>query len=139
MPETLFDRMGGRTELLRFLRHFYADVRQHRVIGPIFNQRINDWPTHIAKISEFWARVTGGPSSYSGAMPARHMDLGLSAEHFQVWLDLWDYNCRRHLRPAEAVELNAVAQQLGAQLHKITSDKSGLQPQAAPQIDPVVS
>ena len=63
---SLFDRIGGREGIFTLLRHFYADVRQQQVIGPVFNERIKDWPAHLTKIGEFWVRVTGGPSSYSG-------------------------------------------------------------------------
>ena len=79
---SLYDRIGGRDGISILLRHFYADVRQHRLIGPVFNERIKDWPAHLAKIGEFWARVTGGPSSYSGQMPAKHLTLGLDPRHF---------------------------------------------------------
>src|SRR4051812_41981853 len=79
---TLYERIGGRESIARLLKHFYADVRQHRVIGPIFNSHIQHWPEHLAKIAEFWSRVTGGPSNYSGQMPVKHLALGLSAEHF---------------------------------------------------------
>lgn len=131
MEAPLYDRIGGKTGLLRLLRHFYADVRQHRVIGPIFNERINDWPTHIAKIAEFWSRMTGGPSVYTGAMPAKHVELALEKHHFEAWLDLWDYNCRRLLPAAEAREFSALAHQIGDRLHAIVTGKwGGLMPQS---------
>ncbi|MGJ8653397.1 MAG: truncated hemoglobin [Opitutaceae bacterium] len=53
MPEpapTIFERIGGRAELLHLLRHFYADVRQHELLGPIFNAHIKDWPAHHEKL-----------------------------------------------------------------------------------------
>ena len=82
------------------LRHFYADVRQHEVIGPIFNTRIHDWPAHLAKIAEFWALHTGGPSRYGGGFAGAHLGLGLEPAHFQHWLALWEFNCRRRLAAA---------------------------------------
>ena len=39
---TVFEFVGGRAALLEFLRHFYADVRQDSLIGPIFNAQIHD-------------------------------------------------------------------------------------------------
>ena len=119
MAESLYERIGGREKLLQLLHHFYADVRQHQLIGPIFNRQIQDWPGHIEKIAEFWARVLGGPSSYAGQMPIRHMPLGLQPPHFTAWLQLWDFNCRRHLPAAEAAELSEVAHQIGERLLSI--------------------
>src|SRR5687768_2755246 len=99
--ESLYNRMGGQAKIAELLKHFYADVRQHNVIGPIFNERIKNWPEHLTKIGEFWARVTGGPSSYSGQMPMKHLNLGLKEEHFQTWLQLWCANCKVYLPEQE--------------------------------------
>ena len=52
MQPTLFERIGGMEKLHPFLWQFYADVRQHQVIGPIFNARIQNWPEHVSKIAE---------------------------------------------------------------------------------------
>jgi hemoglobin len=113
---SLFNRAGGRERLLRLLRQFYADVRQHREIGPIFTARIKDWPAHLEKIADFWSNVTGGPVRYAGPMPQRHFPLGLEARHLEAWLDLWRRNCRIHLPPAEAAELIAAAEGIGERL-----------------------
>jgi len=118
---SLFDRIGGQEGISTLLRHFYADVRQHRLIGPVFNERIKDWPAHLAKIGEFWARVTGGQSSYSGQMPAKHLTLGLDPRHFATWLELWDSNCRCYLKPREAQEMSALAHEIGRRLRSIVS------------------
>ena len=112
----LYDRIGGREGLSNLLRHFYADVRQHHLIGPVFNQRIEDWPAHLAKIAGFWARITGGPSMYSGQIPAKHVSLGLDPRHFDAWLELWDFNCRCRLEPQEAREMSRLAHEMGQRL-----------------------
>ena len=123
---SLFDRLGGQAGIAKLLHHFYADVRQHRVLGPIFNAHIPDWPAHLVKIGEFWARQTGGPSRYGGGFGAAHLPLGIGPEHLEHWLALWDFNCRRHLAEPEARELSALAHRIGEQLLRITSGRSGL-------------
>lgn len=114
--QTLFDRIGGRPKLLELLRHFYADVRQHQLIGPIFNEQIEDWPHHIEKIADFWSTVTGGPRRYNGAMAARHVPLSLKEEHFGAWLGLWEHNCKIWLPADCAAEMLLIARQIGARL-----------------------
>jgi hemoglobin len=118
---SLYERLGGKPGISKLLHHFYADVRQHQEIGPIFKAQIHDWPAHIAKITEFWSRVTGGPSAYFGDMPAQHMPLGLEPAHFQRWLELWDFNCQRHLAPREAAEMSALAHNIGRRLNQLVS------------------
>ena len=68
---SLYARLGGHEGIAKLLRYFYADVRQHEVLGPIFNSRIHDWPMHLAKIGEFWALQPAG-SPFTEAVSARH-------------------------------------------------------------------
>ena len=123
---TLYDRIGGAQGLRDLLRYFYADVRQHGVLGPIFNTHIQDWPAHLAKIGEFWARQTGGPSAYGGGFATAHLPLGIGREHFQHWLALWEFNCHRQLGENEAVEMIALAHQLGDRLQMVLAGGGGL-------------
>lgn len=121
---TLFDRLGGRARLMVLLRHFYADVRQHREIGPIFTAQIHDWPAHLEKIADFWSGATGGPARYSGPMPYKHLSLGLEEKHFAAWLDLWQRNCHAQLPPTEAAQLIAIAEAIGIRLRQIIAQNA---------------
>lgn len=114
--ESLYERVGGRDRLMLLLRRFYADVRQHDVIGPIFNQTIHDWTAHLEKIGDFWSNVTGGPIRYAGPMPFKHVPLGLDLQHFVAWLELWRRHCHAHIGGAEAEELIAAAESIGARI-----------------------
>jgi hemoglobin len=120
---SLFERMGGRPALQMLLRHFYADVRQQREIGPIFNAQIHDWPSHLEKIADFWSGASGGPAVYSGPMPQKHFPLGLSETHFLAWLDLWRRHCRIHLPPREAEEMIRLAESLGERLQALIANQ----------------
>lgn len=119
LQQSLYDRMGGRNGLMRLLWHFYADVRQHALLGPVFNGQINDWPAHIEKIASFWARLTGGPSAYAGRMPLKHLNLGIEPRHFHAWLQLWSFNCCNHLAQAEAQEMICLAGEIGRRLQSL--------------------
>jgi hemoglobin len=117
--KSLWERVGGQENLARLLRHFYADIRQHQLVGPIFNKQIEDWPAHLETIHSFWARMIGGPARYSGQMPAKHISLGLSANHFQAWLQLWEFNCHAYLNKIEAEEMISLAHEIGRRLQAI--------------------
>ena len=123
---TLYERLGGHKGILQFITPFYFDVRQHHLLGLIFNAHIQDWPTHLAHITEFWARQTGGPSSYGGGFVGAHLPLGIAPEHVEHWLALWDFNCRRQLSAELAVEMCALARSIGTQLQKILAGRTGL-------------
>jgi hemoglobin len=125
--ETLYQRLGGHEGIVRLLRPFYVDVRQHNLLGPIFNSRIDDWPAHLATIAEFWDRHTGGPSSYGGGFASAHLPLGIHSEHLAAWLGLWELNCRRHLAAPEADEMIELAHELGGHLMRIVTGRTGVQ------------
>jgi hemoglobin len=115
---SLFDRIGGRRALIQLLNHFYADARQHQVLGPVFESQVENWPEHIGNIADFWTQIAGGPPRYSGQMPARHIPLGLREEHFRAWLGLWEINCRVWLPKDCADELISYALQIGKRLRQ---------------------
>lgn len=116
-PQTsLFDRLGGEEALRPLLQHFYSDVRQHNVIGPIFLRQIDDWSQHLEKILRFWTTVTGGPPCYSGPMLIAHLKLHLGAEHFEFWLDLWRRHCRLRFPASEAEALIHIAETMADRL-----------------------
>jgi hemoglobin len=96
----LYQRIQGREGIFNLLRHFYADVRQDPLIGPIFNSQIKDWKHHLEVIGSFWETLLGGSRSYARPMPMKHLPLQLTQEHFERWLFLWQANCRAQL-PAD--------------------------------------
>jgi hemoglobin len=123
---SLYDRLGGHAGIRKLIDPFYVDVRQHAVLGPIFNRHIQDWPAHLDKIADFWALQTGGAAGYRGGFGAAHLGLGLQPEHFQHWLGLWEFNNRRQLPPTEAAEMIALAHQLARRLFAVTQGRTSL-------------
>jgi hemoglobin len=117
--QSLYERIGGRGGLALLLRHFYSDVRQHTLLGPIFHQQIDDWPAHLEKIGSFWGRLIGGPAEYYGHMPAKHLNLGIESRHFAAWLQLWNFNCSTYLKETEAREMITLAHEIGRRLKNI--------------------
>jgi len=117
--ETLYAQLGGHEGILEFIRPFYMDVRQHEILGPIFNAHIKDWDIHLAKIADFWALQTGGPSSYRGGFAGAHLRIGIQPEFFDHWLKLWDFNCQRQLTPDRAAKMSAIAHELGRRLKNV--------------------
>ncbi len=127
MSATLYQRLGGHAGILKLIRPFYIDVRQHNVLGPIFNSHIKDWETHLAKITEFWALQTGGESKYRGGFAGAHLKLGIQPEFFDHWLALWDFNCKRSLAETEAREMSALAHEMGRRLKKVVEGRPWLE------------
>src|SRR5690606_31152979 len=45
---------------------FYGRAREDELIGPIFNRAVDDWPEHIAQITDFWSSIMLRTGRYSG-------------------------------------------------------------------------
>jgi hemoglobin len=70
---------------------FYAKIRRHPVLGPIFLKVIGeDWGPHLVRMCDFWSSVTMMSGRYKGTPMAVHQRIaGLERGHFQLWLALW--------------------------------------------------
>ena len=93
---------------------FYAVVRQHPGLGPVFAAHVSDWPAHEAKIARFWRNAILMERSYDGNPFAIHRDAGdVRAPMFDVWLGLFDSVLRRHLPAETAQSWSALAHRIG--------------------------
>jgi hypothetical protein len=54
------------------------------------------------------------------------LPIGIQPEHLRLWLELWDFNCRRHLTAPEAADMSALAHCIGEQLQRILDGRGGL-------------
>jgi hemoglobin len=83
---------------------FYARVQHDEVIGPIFNEAVEDWPAHLALLKGFWASVLLGVGQFKGNPLETHLKLPISREHFERWLVLFAETATE-LLPAEKAAL----------------------------------
>lgn len=113
---SLYDLLGGRGKLDILLRNFYASLRLHPVLGPIFEIHVGDWPEHLRVVGDFWAVQTGGPSQYHGRLLAAHAPLGVTSRHFEAWLAQWRQSCALHFEPAVAAQMVALAEALATRM-----------------------
>jgi len=84
---------------------FYGKVRNDSLIGPIFEERIqNRWPEHLAKMYTFWQTVLLGEHTYYGSPFPPHAHLPVEREHFNRWLDLFSETISEHFSGKTADE-----------------------------------
>lgn len=102
---------------------FYAAIRRHEVLGPVFGNHVTDWPAHEARIAAFWRNAILYERSYEGSPMRAHMLAGdVRAAHFPLWLALFDETLRRTL-PAEAARAwSALAHRIGQGLRMGVED-----------------
>src|SRR5688572_4812337 len=78
-------------QLATLVDRFYAKVRADKVLGPVFNGAVHDWPEHLAKLSAFWSSVMLTTGRYKGNPMVAHAQHKGSIEPamFGRWLELW--------------------------------------------------
>jgi len=84
-----------RNDISLLIRSFYEKVRAHELLGPIFNQAIDDWDSHLDRLTDFWETNLFFVRNYKGNPLQVHIDVDRQFEgsieqlHFGNWLQLW--------------------------------------------------
>ncbi|MCV2894165.1 group III truncated hemoglobin [Lentibacter sp. XHP0401] len=106
------------------MRRFYARIRAHEVLGPIFAAHVSEWPEHEAKIGRFWKKAILHEDGYSGNPMMTHMGVAqMRAHHFDIWLGLFDEVLTETLAPTPATSFSALAHRIGRGLRLGIEDR----------------
>lgn len=69
---------------------FYTRVRADELLGPVFEERIQDrWARHLDIMYRFWQTVLLGELTYQGSPGSKHITLPVGEEHFERWLQIF--------------------------------------------------
>ena len=114
-------------DIARVVASFYARVRLHPVLGPIFAGHVRDWPEHEAKIAAFWRNAILQDGSYSGNPLAVHKAAGnVRPGMFVPWLNLFEATLAAELPPEQAEAWKALAHRIGRGLSWGLQDYGGM-------------
>lgn len=87
------------------VNRFYEVVRKDELIGPIFDNIIQDrWPMHLEKMYRFWQTILLDERTYQGTPFAPHAVMPLELPHFERWLDLFQTTLTEHYEGIKANE-----------------------------------
>ena len=103
------------------------------MLGPIFNENIQDWETHLEKLTDFWegnlffcvkTKYIGDPKTAH-----QHLDdiLGktLTMNHFGHWINLWLETIDEHFEGETAERAKMIARKMASFLYlKIVENRA---------------
>jgi hemoglobin len=102
LTQDAIERTGITEEMIaELVARFYGRVREDALLGPVFTV-VQNWDEHLAKLSDFWSSVVLMSGRYHGSPMRAHLPLGLVADHFDRWLDLFEQTAREVCPPAAA-------------------------------------
>ena len=116
-----------RAQIERVVAVFYARVRDHPGLGPVFAVHVDDWPAHEARVADFWANTILHERGYEGSPIAAHRAAGnVKPGMFETWLALFDSVLAAELHPAQAAAWSALAHRIGRSLRAGVVDRERL-------------
>lgn len=85
----------NREDVKLLVHSFYAKIRANEEIGPFFNTTIQDWESHLEKLTDFWENNLFAVRKYFGNPIEAHIkvdeqfDNKINPSIFGLWLNLW--------------------------------------------------
>jgi hemoglobin len=73
---------------------FYIKVRTNSLLGPIFNDAIDDRQDHLERLTDFWESILFIKNNFEGNSINVHQKVDvknnglIEARHFGIWLNL---------------------------------------------------
>lgn len=131
-PRTLQPRPDLCTEedVARLVHMFYARVRLDDALGSIFDEHVEDWDWHLARMVDFWSSMLRRTGRFLGSPMTKHAALpGLSAELFQRWLQLFRETAAEQPNQPMAELACAMAERVAQSLwmgYQISRDPDGI-------------
>lgn len=116
--------------LARLVATFYGRVRQDDLIGPLFNDAVEDWPEHLSKLADFWSSVMLTTGRYKGNPVIKHVKhvARITPEMFARWLAIWRDTTAELLPPAAAAQLQDKAARIAESLQLAIRFRPGEKP-----------
>jgi hemoglobin len=95
---------------------FYGKARRDPTIGPLFEEAVDDWDEHLAKLCDFWSSVMLTSGRYKGNPMASHIKHAIEPEFFDRWLELWRETAGEIFCPETAAQFRQKAENIAASL-----------------------
>ncbi|BBL35572.1 hypothetical protein Nstercoris_01844 [Nitrosomonas stercoris] len=104
-------------EITQLIHTFYARVQQDAMLSPIFDAHVDDWPSHLVKMVDFWSSILLGTNRFNGTPMPKHIALpDLNAQLFQQWLKLFHQTAAEQSNQAMAEQACVMADRIARSL-----------------------
>lgn len=116
-----------REDVFLLVSSFYKKVRKDDVLGPFFNDVINDWDAHLERLTTFWEsslfmtrklkeKYLGNPIEAHVKVDKENKN-SITELHFGLWLNLWFQTINEFFEGENAENAKRRARKMGSFLH----------------------
>ena len=102
----------GEQDIKLLVDSFYETIREDDLVGPVFNERIEDWSKHLPTMYAFWGHMLFGQKGYQGNPMAKHLDLPVDHHHFARWVELFIETVDKHFVGQKAEQAKGAARSI---------------------------
>ena len=112
----------NRADVFFLVDTFYTKIRADDLLGPIFNDVIDDWPAHLVRLTDFWETNLFFVNKFKGNPVRKHQEVDaknkqtINALHFGVWLNYWMETLETHFTGERAALAKNRARNMGTHL-----------------------
>jgi hemoglobin len=129
------EQLPTEAEIALLVDLFYARIRAHPSLGPVFHAAIGEtdeaWTKHLARLRDFWSSVMLRSGAYHGDPYSAHLRLpGLTPHMFSEWLSLFDATCAELFSPGVAAAFSERAHRIARSLKMGLFERLPLPPTA---------
>jgi hemoglobin len=107
-------------EIHDLVHAFYGRVREDASLGPIFERQLaGRWELHLEKMCDFWSGVLLATRRFHGNPVEAHTRVpGISPQHFDRWIELFERTALDVLRPHHATDVASRAARMRVVLER---------------------
>jgi len=111
-------------EIASLVDRFYAKVREDDEIGPLFNEEVQNWDAHLARLRDFWSTVLLATGRYKGNPLVAHFRLPIEERYFGRWLALFTETAREEMSPPHAAIASQKAHLIAINIKRVLASRS---------------
>tara|TARA_R110000744_G_scaffold109685_3_gene207217 strand:+ start:329 stop:769 length:441 start_codon:yes stop_codon:yes gene_type:complete len=95
---------------------FYSRTQQDELLGPVFEERVADWPNHYQTMTHFWSSAVLRAGTYSGRPIEAHKFGGLTEAHFRRWVTLFTSTANEVFQDSDAAVFVELAKRMASSI-----------------------
>jgi hemoglobin len=106
-------------EITSLVDRFYAMICVEAEIGPVFNDAVQNWDTHLALLKDFWSTVLRATGRDKGNPLLAHFRLPIEERYFARWLTLFTETASEVMTTSQAESVAQKANLIAVNMKRV--------------------